>query len=425
MVGIGRHPHRRRQIEIRARPHQHRAGTVEIRLALFLRRAQRIEHAVAPVERDRASATGKRDRLADPVTRVGTRKDRVLEDRVEAAFPIVIGIAVAAGVERRQAEAHPVAVIAHFRRTEIGADLRRTAGEETVPVLAERAVSRGGHIDPPDPTIGIIAEIDHIIIAPAQRAEQRGAHREAVGIDLDPTRLAVAVIDGGDLAGETRNQEILAIDVCREHPIVARALHHAVQPRIGVLLQPPEGGEVELEAVAVAIAEQPHAQLLIVEQEAAKVALKRLDADADRHEIVAVGGVAQMVIDERLLHADEAVEPVARLARVDRQHAAFGHIRVIDVEGEAHAIFDLGRLERGRALDQRRADQEGLRDDIARILAEYVEAAGAFARLYADRDREGTRLKHRVADRAHCKEPIVLFDRKPFHLGAIDRAVAL
>ena len=45
--------------------------------------------------------------------------------------------------------------------------------------------------------------------------------------------------------------------------------------------------EIVLEAVVVAIAEQAHAELLVLEQEAAEIELERLDADADRIEVVA------------------------------------------------------------------------------------------------------------------------------------------
>src|SRR3546814_5128840 len=83
--------------------------------------------------------------------------------------------------------------------------------------------------------------------------------------------------------------------------------------RVGVLLQPPEGREIILEAVVVAIAEQADAELAVVEQETAKIALERLDAEPDRIEIIAVGRVGEMLVDEQFLHAEEAVGAMARL----------------------------------------------------------------------------------------------------------------
>ena len=83
-----------------------------------------------------------------------------------------------------------------------------------------------------------------------------------------------------------------------------------MRPDIGVLLEPPERGQIVLEAVVVAVAEQADAELLVVEQEAAEIGLERLDADADGIEIVAVRDVAQVIVDEGFLHAEEVVVAV-------------------------------------------------------------------------------------------------------------------
>src|SRR3546814_6775409 len=67
--------------------------------------------------------------------------------------------------------------------------------------------------------------------------------------------------------------------------------------------------------------------------------------------------------------------------------------------GEGDAICDVGRLERRRTLDQRRAGDEGRREDEAAILAEHVEAARPLGRLNADGNRKGARFEHRVGHR--------------------------
>ena len=67
------------------------------------------EHTVAARQRD-AAAADQRHGLADPVARVGAGELRVLEDRVEAGRLVVERIVVAAGVERRDAQPHPVEV---------------------------------------------------------------------------------------------------------------------------------------------------------------------------------------------------------------------------------------------------------------------------------------------------------------------------
>ena len=135
-----------------------------------------------------------------------------------------------------------------------------------------------------------------------------------------------------------------------QDPVAARASGAtSLRPRIGVLLQPPERREIVLEAVVVAVAEQAHAELLVLEQEAAEIELERLDADADRVEIVAVRDVAQVIVDEGFLDADEAVEAVRwRGWGWTSSTRRSRHVDVVEVEGEGQPVFDLRRLERGR-----------------------------------------------------------------------------
>src|SRR3546814_16067012 len=63
-----------------------------------------------------------------------------------------------------------------------------------------------------------------VIIAAAQVAEQRGAHRKAVVVDLDIIFFAVDVPRRADLAGQSDEGEILAIEVGGQDEIVARDL---------------------------------------------------------------------------------------------------------------------------------------------------------------------------------------------------------
>src|SRR3546814_10258466 len=83
MVEIGADAKFGGEVEIGARADEDRAGIVEVRLPLFLRRAQRIQYAVAAVDRNDAAAPGEGDRLADPVAGVGAAEDRIFKDRVE------------------------------------------------------------------------------------------------------------------------------------------------------------------------------------------------------------------------------------------------------------------------------------------------------------------------------------------------------
>src|SRR3546814_14518428 len=58
------------------------------------------------------------------------RSDRIFKDRVEPALGIVVRIAVAGRVKPRQAETHPVIIIAEFDRAEPRADFGLPRSEE-------------------------------------------------------------------------------------------------------------------------------------------------------------------------------------------------------------------------------------------------------------------------------------------------------
>ena len=132
-----------------------------------------------------------------------------------------------------------------------------------------------------------------------------------------------------------------------------------------------------------------------------------------------------MIVEEGFLHADEVVETVRGLARFDEQHAPLGHIDIIEIGRQRDAVFDIGRLVGSAALEQRGADDEALRQDIAGVLAENVDAVGPLGRLHTHRNGEGARFEHRVAYRIDDEEPVVAGDRQPRHLVRIDRPVAL
>src|SRR3546814_12991991 len=92
MVEVGADPHLGRQVEVGARADEDGARIVEIRLPLLLRRAQRIEDAVAAVDRHRATAAREGDGLANPVAGVGAAEDRIFEDRSEERRVVKEGV---------------------------------------------------------------------------------------------------------------------------------------------------------------------------------------------------------------------------------------------------------------------------------------------------------------------------------------------
>src|SRR4029434_4646561 len=98
--------------------------------------------------------------------------------------------------------------------------------------------------------------------------------------------------------------EVLPVDVGVQDPVVARPLEEVVEAGIGVLLQPPDRRQVELDAVVVAVAEEAEAELVVLEEETAEIEVERLDAEPDAVEIVALGRDAELIVDERFLDAE-------------------------------------------------------------------------------------------------------------------------
>src|SRR3546814_315859 len=109
-------------------------------------------------------------------------------------------------------------------------------------------------------------------------------------------------------------------------------------------------------------------------------------------EVVVVCVVGGMLVVEGFLYSEETVGASAGPRGGHVEHAPLGYVDMVDIIGKRQAIFDIGRLEGGVALDERNTADEGLRCHEAAILAEHVEAAGARGRLDPVRDRKGARL---------------------------------
>src|SRR3546814_15764699 len=139
----------------------------------------------------------------------------------------------------RQAETHPVIIIAEFERAEARANLGGLAREEAVPVLAERGVEARGDVDPPDPTVGAVAQIADVILAPAQIPQTSRPPREAIEVDLNIVLFAVHIIGHPDLTGQPADREILAIEIAEEPEVVARGMGVVLEAGLGVLFAPP------------------------------------------------------------------------------------------------------------------------------------------------------------------------------------------
>ena len=111
-------------------------------------------------------------------------------------------------------------------------------------------------------------------------------------VDLEIAALAVDVESEAGLAGQADEGEILAVEVGVEDPVLARRLEDVVEAAVGVLLQLAKVGQVELVTIVGERAEQSRAEVVVGEDEAAKVRDEGLDADARRNESIASAPLA-------------------------------------------------------------------------------------------------------------------------------------
>src|ERR1041384_8167761 len=167
-------------------------------------------------------------------------------------------------------------------------------------------------------------------------------------------------MDAG-LGGEAGPDEVLAVEVADQHVLVPR--REGVQPAVGVLLQHAEEGQVELVAVGLQVAEDAHAAVDVVEDEAAEVADERLGAKGHRDEVVVGAEVGDLLLDEPLLHGAEGAQPVAALADVGADDAQLLADHAVEVErgGDLHAPIDW--LEAGVAVKEIEVEREVLAEE--------------------------------------------------------------
>ena len=119
-----------------------------------------------------------------------------------------------------------------------------------------------------------------------------------------------------ELRGVALGEKILAKNIRDQDGLIARI--EFVQVRIGVLLEHVEGGEIVLPAVVVVVAENAHAEIGVVENETAKIAHERLNAEARRNEIVVVREIAEMDFGERFLERKEILLSAGAVRDSDR-----------------------------------------------------------------------------------------------------------
>ncbi len=99
-------------------------------------------------------------------------------------------------------------------------------------------------------------------------ADRRRTHQKIIGVVLK-RRIVFVVMEAG-LNGIARLDEILPVKIGDHHLLVAVA--KGVQAAVGVLFQHREIGQVELIAVGIQVPVEPHARLLVGENEPAEIA---------------------------------------------------------------------------------------------------------------------------------------------------------
>ena len=199
-------------------------------------------------------------------------------------------------------------------------------------------------------------------------------------------------------------------EIIQDAEVLAAGVEHAVQAAVGVLLERAKVDDVELVAVGAEIAEEPGAQVVVAEDEAAEVAGERLDADARRDEVVVGAQVAEVVLDEQLLEAHLAVQAGRALPDVDVDHAGVPGVEVVDVEDRGHTQLPVARPEGRVALEELQGDDEVL---IEVELIAGAEELGPSRLRGADvaRQRNAAKLEQAVADGGDRDEVLLADDR--------------
>ena len=182
-------------------------------------------------------------------------------------------------------------------------------------------------------------------------------------------------MDHHQLAGEAGERQVLAIDASDKDIVVAQVLSQVVQAGVGILLDAAEGGQIVLEPVIVAVAEQPDAQLIVLKQKPTEFGGERLNADAQAIEVIALRDIAQVIVDEGFLDPDKRIVAAGFAAGLDIEDALFRHVDIIVLERQGDPELNLRRHESGRALDHRSRRDERLGQHQAGVPPKDIQAA--------------------------------------------------
>ena len=243
-------------------------------------------------------------------------------------------------------------------------------------------------------------------------------------------------------------QEILAIEI-RDHDFLL-AVVEGVQLRVRVLLAHVEAGHVVLETIVYCIAEDPRAEIDVVENESAKVGVERLKPAAKGEEVVVIRQVSEVNFNGRLLQRQKipGAFRVARSAiasslsdlpvqqpidvrrvrhgtivrrrrvvvaadgttRIRRHHARLARIEVVHVVNRFEFDRPFHRLERRLALEELHRESEiVLNPHLLALTVKLVRAR--HRRAHSAGRRHATKLHFRLRTRRKVQENILPDDR--------------
>ena len=210
---------------------------------------------------------------------------------------------------------------------------------------------------------------------------------------------------------EAEARPVLVVRIDDEHVVIAQrcsaAFDQIVQTAVGVLVDAAEPREVVLPAVVVADAEEPHAKQTVVEQEATEIRREGLHAHAQTVEVVPIGNIAQMLVDERRLKTHGRLGARAPPIDIGLEHPALLDDHVVDVDHRGDTELPVGRLEHRVALVEHGLQGKGLCVNLLSTLTEGIERACAVGDRPGDGQGKLSRLDHRIKDADQREKPIV------------------
>ena len=149
---------------------------------------------------------------------------------------------------------------------------------------------------------------------------------------------------------------------------------------------------VVLDAVAVPIAEDAQAGLLVNEEESAKVGVELLNARTHGNEIVVVAEIVEFHFDEGFLQAQVVVEAVGASEHVRTNDAKLANVEIIETEFRRDANAPIDWLEGRVAVEKIETEPQSLVEKSLLAASKKTGTAGLARRSHRSaKERAGHR----------------------------------